>query len=119
MSARDELLDLFLHGGPGSQPEFEQAMDACAHELAEKIREEARQYGEEALIQTFKDVIAFVEGEQAPQASGALRAPAGPGEYTVSVEPATGNGWAAVYGPPALPARLQGEVELVQPGEGA
>ena len=75
--------------------------------------------GEEALIQTFKDVIAFVEGEQAPQASGALRAPAGPGEYTVSVEPATGNGWAAVYGPPALPARLQGEVELVQPGEGA
>lgn len=27
MSARDRLLDLFLHGGNGSQPEFEAALD--------------------------------------------------------------------------------------------
>ena len=73
---------------------------------------------EEALIQTFKDVIAFVEGEQAPQASGMAKAIADFGERANAV-PVTGNGWAAVYGPPALPARLQGEVELVQPGEGA
>ncbi|MYW28326.1 hypothetical protein [Streptomyces sp. SID2119] len=38
MSARNTLLDLFLHGGDGSQPEFEQALDDYAHELAEKIR---------------------------------------------------------------------------------
>ncbi|MFB7479550.1 hypothetical protein ACFUEM_08630 [Streptomyces anulatus] len=38
MSARDTLLDLFLHGGDGSQPEFEQALDAFAHELAERVR---------------------------------------------------------------------------------
>ncbi|QES45229.1 hypothetical protein DEJ49_33355 [Streptomyces venezuelae] len=28
MSARDTLLDLFLYGGNGTQPEFEEALDA-------------------------------------------------------------------------------------------
>ncbi|SCD43778.1 hypothetical protein GA0115253_100479 [Streptomyces sp. Termitarium-T10T-6] len=45
MSARNTLLDLFLHGGDGSQPEFEQALDNYAHELAEKIRAKADTFG--------------------------------------------------------------------------
>ncbi|MFF6928343.1 hypothetical protein [Streptomyces californicus] len=38
MSERDTLLALFLRGGDGSQPEFEQALDDYAHELAERVR---------------------------------------------------------------------------------
>jgi hypothetical protein len=37
MSARDTLLDLFLHGSDGSQPEFEAALDAYRAEIRDGI----------------------------------------------------------------------------------
>ncbi|MFD5107141.1 hypothetical protein [Streptomyces cinereoruber] len=80
---------------------------------------------EEALIQTFRDVIAFVEGGQAQEGNAALLqavkdwpAPVqGPDVSGGDVLPT--NGWAAAYGPPPVPEHLQGEVELIQPGEDA
>lgn len=73
---------------------------------------------EEAAVSKLKRVIALVEGAQASDAPEyVLRRPKYPA--LDAINPATGNAWAAVYGPPALPARLQGEVELVQPEEGA
>lgn len=71
---------------------------------------------EESAMRKLKRVIALVEGEQAPP----LFTPAAPstsGAVLMS-SPQTGNGWAAVYGPPELPEDRKGVWELVQPGEG-
>ncbi|MFC8490706.1 hypothetical protein ACFUJU_07850 [Streptomyces sp. NPDC057235] len=77
---------------------------------------------EAALVRKLKRIIALVEGEgakpfisdwtgpvQGPEVSG--------GDVLPSQQPT--NGWAAAYGPPAVPEHLQGEVELIQPGEEA
>lgn len=75
---------------------------------------------EESLIQTFRDVIAFVEGGQAApvswhEALGPQRV-VGRAEGVAPEQPT--NGWAA-YAAPEIPEHLKGEVELVQPGEDA
>ena len=78
---------------------------------------------EESLIQTFRDVIAFVEGEQAHEGAAALLQAVkdwpvpvqGPEVSGGDVQPT--NGWAAAFEPPALPERLKGEVEFIRPGE--
>ena len=82
---------------------------------------------EESLIQTFKDVIEFVELGRAREGNGALlnaiadwTGPVqGPEVSGGDVQPT--NGWAAyvAHEAPELPERLLGEVELVQPGEDA
>jgi len=79
---------------------------------------------EESLIQTFRDVIAFVRSsELRADYSGPngeeLRVGVDPAGDGVAIVQSPTNGWAAAYGPPALPERLQGEVELIQPGEDA
>lgn len=72
---------------------------------------------EATLLRKLKRVIALVEGGQEPRAMLAPL-PVGPsvmpGPVTVEVPPVTGNGWAAM---PEVPPRLQGEVELIEPGE--
>ncbi|MEV7250234.1 hypothetical protein [Streptomyces cyaneofuscatus] len=59
--ARNTLLDLFLYGGDGSQPEFEQALDDYALELAGRIRDQAwpheRDERENRLIHELADLI--------------------------------------------------------------
>lgn len=70
---------------------------------------------DEDMVRKLRRVIALVEG-MAPKAPP-MRVGVDPEETAVAVQ--STNGWAAVYGPPALPDRLQGEVELVQPGEDA
>jgi hypothetical protein len=79
---------------------------------------------EESLIQTFKDVIAFVEGAQAhdghpvfERLRGELERASGgavPGAGTTAT-----NGWAAVYGSPKPPEHWEGQVEIVKPEEEA
>ena len=69
---------------------------------------------EASLLRKLKRVIALVEGEQAALPPGApLYAFAD--AVTGGPPPVTGNGWAAM---PEVPPRLQGEVELITPGEG-
>lgn len=74
---------------------------------------------EESIVQTFKDVIAFVEAGQEPPAPKVNPLPAG---VTAALDkayaPQATNGWAA-YAPPEVPDHLKGEVELIQPGEDA
>lgn len=77
---------------------------------------------EETIVQTFKDVIAFVEGgqaqgwiEEALPRPGKTLSPHGT-EVVPQVQPT--NGWAA-YAAPEIPEHLKGEIELVQPGEDA
>lgn len=64
MSARDRLLDLFLHGGNGSQPEFEAALDAFEAE-----QQPAEQSVNEALVKARETAAAMFEveaGERRP-----------------------------------------------------
>lgn len=75
---------------------------------------------QDEVLQVFRDVIAFVEGEQAaeplPRISVVHRAPALIADPK-GLEPApAGNGWAA-FAPPPIPDHLKGEVELVEPPE--
>jgi hypothetical protein len=71
------------------------------------------------MIRKLKRVIALVEGEQAP---ASRRVPdaydRGVASVMDALPPQTGNGWAA-YAPPEVPEHLQGEVELIPPGEDA
>lgn len=77
---------------------------------------------QDALLRKLKRVIALVEGEAPPTL--VLPPPAVVRSVMDAKMPAdreaqTGNGWAAAYGPPEVPERLQGEVELIPPGEDA
>jgi hypothetical protein len=73
---------------------------------------------EATLVRKLKRIVALVEGGQAqPTIKGWTGPVQGPEVSGGDVLPT--NGWAASYGPPALPERLQGEVELIQPGEDA
>jgi hypothetical protein len=76
----------------------------------------------ETLVRKLKRVIALVEGGQAPNVSPLP--PAAEAVIKKAYEPsvaalATGNGWAAVYGPPKPPEHWEGQVEIVKPGEDA
>jgi len=68
-------------------------------------------------VRKLKRVIALVEGGEAAEAppTGPYRQPKYPALEALPPQPT--NGWQATYGPPALPDRLKGEVELIQPGE--
>lgn len=74
---------------------------------------------EATLLRKLKRVIALVEGQQARPVVAGFD-PAAPGvvafadAVTGGPPPVTGNGWAAM---PEVPPRLQGEVELIEPGE--
>ncbi|GAA4891055.1 hypothetical protein ACFPM3_20305 [Streptomyces coeruleoprunus] len=81
---------------------------------------------QETLVRKLRRVIALVEGEPSgPQSTFLVDGSLNPAVKTYGPVVGTGalpqptNGWAAMYGPPALPERLEGEVELVQPGEDA
>lgn len=75
---------------------------------------------QETLVRKLKRIVALVEGPEPravpvpPPWSAADAAAQGAGKGTQ-----TGNGWAsfAATAPPELPARLEGEVELIKPGE--
>lgn len=76
---------------------------------------------EAILVRKMRRLIELVEVHQGQEGNAALMplaermtAPA-----VTFVPPAPTNGWAAAYGPPALPDRLKGEVELIPPGEDA
>jgi len=76
---------------------------------------------EPTLVRKLKRIVALVEGGQAealdvvpPLPRGVANALDRAYEGTVAA-----NGWAAAFQAPALPERLQGEVELIQPGEDA
>lgn len=73
---------------------------------------------DEVMVRKLKRVIALVEGGQAPKPAiagwtGEVQSPA---VSAGDVPMQTGNGWAA-YAPPEVPEHLQGEVELIPPGE--
>jgi len=83
---------------------------------------------EPTLVRKLKRIVALVEGEQGQVVTRRVRTdvqaikdwpgPAqGPDVSGGDVQPT--NGWTATYAAPALPERLQGEVELIQPGEDA
>lgn len=77
---------------------------------------------EETLIQTFKDVISFTEGEQGLAIPRMPEIPADRSMWSpprVGPPESPGNGW-AVATPvvaPEVPERLQGEVEMIPPEE--
>lgn len=74
---------------------------------------------EQVIIRKLKRVIALAEGGQPLPQRVPGQALAAAQEAFPAPEPVTGNGW-ATYRPTALPevpARLQGEVELIPPGE--
>lgn len=76
---------------------------------------------QDSVIRKLKRVIALVEGEQAEPRLNVTKYPTMrpvAAERMADEAPPT-NGWAAAYGPPKVPEHLEGEVELVQPGEGA
>lgn len=72
---------------------------------------------EEELIRKMKLIVGFVEArgvplpERIPGMALGMAQTAHP-----ALEPAVGNGWAAMA-PPEIPERLQGEVEMIPPGE--
>ncbi|MFD3531975.1 hypothetical protein [Streptomyces sp. NPDC058664] len=75
---------------------------------------------EETIVQTFKDVIAFVEGGGMKPVTHPIKdwsLPVQGPEVSGGDVPLT-NGWAA-YAAPEIPEHLKGEIELVQPGEDA
>lgn len=86
---------------------------------------------DEVMVRKLRRVIALTEGGQGtPWVEDAMASRLGPQPLAVvsTGQPPVGNGvpsppstngWAAVYGPPKVPERLAGEVELVQPGEDA
>lgn len=76
---------------------------------------------EGTIIRKMRRIIALVEGEQEPNVSPLPHPVAAAvrkayGLPPVEPPPQTGNGWAA-YAPPEVPAHLEGEVELIEPGE--
>lgn len=73
---------------------------------------------EEELTDKLRRMLVFVEERRKPPLPERI-----PGmalgmaqEAYPAPEPVTGNGWAAMA-PPDIPERLQGEVELIPPGE--
>ncbi|MFC5799104.1 hypothetical protein [Streptomyces formicae] len=74
----------------------------------------------ESILRKMRRVIALVEGEQAPPSAPAYVFTPGPsvmpGPVTVDASLQSSNGWAA-FVPPEVPERLQGEIELMLPGE--
>lgn len=78
---------------------------------------------QETLVRKLKRIVTLVEGESVGLAPAHVLPPrmGEIGHYGgVDIAPQTGNGWAAfaATAPPELPARLEGEVELINPGEG-
>lgn len=81
---------------------------------------------EATLVRKLKRIIELVEVHQGQEGNAALlnvvpplpRGAASALDKAYEGTVAT-NGWAAAYGPPALPERLLGEVELIPPGEDA
>jgi hypothetical protein len=65
---------------------------------------------EGTLLQTFKDVVSFVEGDQAPEPLDRLK-------RLAQEEAAAGvqKGFPKPFEPPAIPDHLKGEVELEEP----
>ena len=66
MSARDQLLDLLLHGANGSQPEFEAALDTYRDE---SVRAHAERPANVTLIESREAAAAVLEsdtGERRP-----------------------------------------------------
>ncbi|MGA4942128.1 hypothetical protein [Streptomyces cinereoruber] len=72
---------------------------------------------EPTLVRKLKRIVALVEGGQAQATVPVVVGVDPAGDAVVVQTPA--NGWAAAYGPPPVPEHLQGEVELIQPGEDA
>lgn len=72
---------------------------------------------DEVMVRKLKRVIALAAGEQ-PQPLPVVESFPPEPRALISAEPVqTGNGWAAAFAPPEVPERLQGEVELIPPGE--
>lgn len=73
---------------------------------------------DEVMVRKLKRIIALVEGEQAALPPGVPAYAMGPEQVRKDRQPLPSNGWAA-YAPPPVPPHLEGEIELVQPGEEA
>lgn len=75
---------------------------------------------DEAMVRKLKRVINLVEGEQGPPAPPGVALAAYDETYKAIVNgpPEPTNGWAK-FVPPAVPPHLEGEVELIKPGEDA
>lgn len=85
-----------------------------ADEEVESVVSVSPQDDQETIVRKLKRVLALVEGEPEPRSpflAGWTKQVTAP-ESTFP----PGNGWAAMAAP-ELPDRLQGEVELIQPGE--
>jgi hypothetical protein len=79
---------------------------------------------DEVMLRKLKRVIALVEGEThlVMRQDGRVEHEPGPldNRTVVTINPnAATNGWAAAYGPPKVPERLEGEIEVIKPGEEA